>query len=146
MLNKSMKFQLDSGSDLTIINLQTWERLDKPTMLKSSKISNRGKIKFEGELIINTTFNGKTLKSKLFVLKNTNNLFGTDWMAQFQLWDLPVNSCCQKIENLDAEDEKLKKELKEAYPEIFSGGLGKCTKMMAKFELQDDVQPVFKKK
>ena len=56
---------------------------------------------------------------------------------------MPVNSYCQKIENLDAEAEK---ELKEAYPEIFSGGLGRCIKMMAKFELQDDVQPVFKKK
>ena len=109
MLNKSVKFQLDSGSDLTIINLQTWKRLGKPTMVKSSKISNREKIKFEGELIINTIFNGKTLKLKLFVLKNTNNLFGTDWMTQFQLWDLPVNSYCQKIENLDAKAEKLKK-------------------------------------
>ena len=75
-----------------------------------------------------------------------NKLFGTDWMTQFQLWDLPVNSYCQKIENLSTEVEKLKKELKVAYPEIFSGGLGRCTKMMAKFELQDNVQPVFKKK
>ena len=99
-------------------------------------------------MIINITFNGKTRKSKLFVLKNTDNLFGTDWMTQFQLWDLPVNSCCQKIENLDAEAEKLKKkkELKEAYLEIFSSEFGRCTKMMAKFELQDDIQPVFKKK
>ena len=40
-------------------------------------------------------------------------------MTLFQFWDLPVNSYCQKIENLDAEVEKLKKELKEAYPEIF---------------------------
>ena len=55
--------------------------------------------------------------------KNTNNLFGPDWMTQFQLWDLPVNSYCQKIENLDAEAEKLKKKkkkkLQEAYPDFF---------------------------
>ena len=144
-----MKFQLDSGSNLTLTNLQTWKRLDKPTMIKSSKIASSitgEKIKFKGELIINTMVNEKTLKLKLLVLKNTNNLFGTDWMTQFQLWDLPVNSYCQKIENLDAEVEKLKKELKEAYQEIFSSGLGRCTKMMAKFELQDNIQPVFKKK
>ena len=41
------------------------------------------KIKFEGELITNTMFNGKALKLKSFVLKNMNNLFGTDWMIQF---------------------------------------------------------------
>ena len=111
-------------------------------MIKSSK----GKIKIKGELIISTTFNGKTLKLKLFVLKNTNNLFGIDWMTQFQLWDLLVNSYSPKIENLDAKAKKLKKELKEAYPEIFFGVLVICTKMMTKFELQVDVQPVLKKK
>ena len=79
----------------------------------------------------------------MFIL---NSLFGTDWMTQFQLWDLPVNLYCQKIENLYAETEKLKKELKEAYPEIFSGGLGMCTKTIPRFELQDNVQPVFKMK
>ena len=67
-------------------------------------------------------------------------------MTQFQLWDLPINSYSQKIDNLDAEAEKLKKELREAYPEFFSGGLGRCTKMLAKFELQNDIKPVLKKK
>ena len=81
MLNKSVKFQLDLGSDLTLINLQPWKRLGKPTMIKSYKIARSvtgEKIKFKGGLIINTTLNGKTLKLKLFILKNTNNLFGTD--------------------------------------------------------------------
>ena len=35
----------------------------------------------------------------MFVLKNTDNLFGTDWMQQFNLWDLPINTFWQKIEN-----------------------------------------------
>ena len=64
-------------------------------MIKSTKIAKSvsgEKIKFEGELITNSTFNGKTLKLKSFVLKNTNILLGTDWMTQFQLLDLPVNS------------------------------------------------------
>ena len=40
MLNKSVKFQLDSGSDLTLKDFQTWEKYCKPTMIKSSKIGN----------------------------------------------------------------------------------------------------------
>ena len=40
-------------------------------------------------------------------------------MIQFQLWDLPVNSYCQKIENLRTEAEKLKKEQKVVSTEIF---------------------------
>ena len=66
-------------------------------------------------------------------------------MIQFQLWDLPVNSYYHKIENLSTKAEKLKKEIKVAYPEFFSGGLGRCTKMVAKFELQDNVQVSVKK-
>ena len=89
---------------------------------------------------------GRLFNLKLFIMKNTNNIFGTNWMTQFQLWNLPINSFCQKIENLVTKVKKTNKELKEAYPEIFSGGLGRCTKMMAKFKLQDYVQPVFKKK
>ena len=50
------------------------------------------KIKFKGELITNAMFKEKTLKLKSFILKNKYNLFGTDWMTQFQFWDLLVNS------------------------------------------------------
>ena len=81
-------------------------------MIKSTKIARPvtgEKIKFEVELITNATLNGKNLKLKSFVLKNTNNVFGTDRMTQFQIWNLPVNSYCQKIENLSSEAEKLKK-------------------------------------
>ena len=53
---------------------------------------------------------------------------------------------CQKIESLTTESEKLKKELKETFPEVFSVGLGRCKKMSAKFELNENIQPIFKKK
>ena len=49
--------------------------------IKSTKIARSvtgEKIKFLGELFTNATFNGKIFKLKSFLLKNTNNLFGTD--------------------------------------------------------------------
>ena len=79
-------------------------------------------------------------------MKNTNNLFGTDWMTQFRLWDLPLNSYSQKVENYGMEAEKLKTNLKQTYPKVFSGSLGRCTKILAKFELKDNIQLVFKKR
>ena len=39
MFPKSVNFQLNSGSDLTLTNLQAWKRLGKPTIIKSSKIA-----------------------------------------------------------------------------------------------------------
>ena len=87
ILNKEVKLQLDSGSDLTIINLHTWWKFNKATTQKTSKTAKAvtgTKIKFEGELITKVTFNGIPKKKlKLFVLKNTENLFGTDWIQEF---------------------------------------------------------------
>ena len=45
-----------------------------------------------------------------------------------------------------AEVEKIKMELKGNFPEVFSAGLGKCTKIKAKFELKENTHPIFRKK
>ena len=81
--NKKIKFQIDTRSDLTIINAETWKKIKCPTLSNSKKIA-RGvtgeKLKFMGETFINVFFNGKERKSKAFVMQNAQNLFGTEWM------------------------------------------------------------------
>ena len=149
MNNQDVKLQLDSGSDLSIININTWKKIGRPTMLRTNKVARSvtgEKINFEGEVISKVTLKNKTLKLRMFVLKNTGNLFGTDWIQQFQLWDSPISAYCQRIENLSAEAEKLKKDLKESFPKVFSNELGRCTKMKASFELIENKNPVFKRK
>ena len=37
-------------------------------------------------------------------------------------------------------------ELKDNFPEVFSAGLGKCTKIKANFELKENTRPIFRKK
>ena len=81
------------------------------------------------------------------MLKNTENLFGTDWIQEFNLWDLPINAFCQKVESLTTEKQSLKTELKKNFPEIFAASLGEnVQKTVAKFKLIDNAQPGFKKK
>ena len=76
------------------------------------------------------TKNGRIKKYRKFI----------DWMEKFKLWDIPINSFCQKLENLTTEAKNLIKDLKETFPIVFfSGGLGRCNKMMAEFELKDDI-------
>ena len=104
------------------------------------------KIKFEGEIIIPVSLNGITKKLKVFVLKNTENLFGSDWFQKFNLWDQPINTFCQKVECITAEAEKIKMELKGSFPKVFSAGLDKYTKINAKFELKENTRPIFRKK
>ena len=101
------------------------------------------KIKFEGEIII---LNGITKKLKVFVLKNIDNLLGSDWFQKFNLWDQPINTACQKVECITTEAEKIKTDLKGSFSEVFSAGLGKCTKIMGRFELKENTRPIFRKK
>ena len=113
---------------------------------KTAQTATGDKIKFEGEVIIPVSLNGTTKKLKVFVLKNIENLFGPDWFQKFNLWDQPINTFCQKVECIMAEAEKIKMELKGSFPEVFSAGLGKCTKIKAKFELKENTHPIFRKK
>ena len=62
------------------------------------------------------------------MLKNTENLFGTGWIQKFNLWDLSINTFCQKVESLTTEKQSLKTELKKTFPEIFAASLGKMYK------------------
>ena len=71
---------------------------------------------------------------------------GRTGSRKFNLWDQPINTFCQKVECITAEAEKIKMELKGSFPEVFSAGLGKCTKIKAKFELKENTHPIFRKK
>ena len=113
---------------------------------KTARTATGDKIKFEGEIIIPVSLNGITKNLKVFVLKNTENLFGSDWFQKLCLWDQPINTFCQKVECITAEAEKIMMELKGSFPEVFSAGLGKCTKIKAKFEMKENTGPIFRKK
>ena len=113
---------------------------------KTTRAVTGDKTRFEGELILHVTLNGATKKVKLSVHKKSENLFGTDWIERFKLWDQPINNLCNKIENSTTEAQELKDERKARFPEVFSGVLGKCTKAISRFELKGNALPLFKKK
>ena len=73
-------------------------------------------------------------------------MFGSDWFQNFNLWDQPINTFCQKVECITTEAEKIKIEQKGSFPEVCSAGLSKCTKIKAKFELKENTRPIFRKK
>ena len=100
------------------------------------------KIKFEGEMIMPVSLNGITKKLEVF----TENLFGSDWFQKSNLWDQPINTFCQKLKCITAEAEKIKMQLKGSFPEVFSVGLSKSTKIEARFELKENTRPIFRKK
>ena len=96
-----------------------------------------------GEVVLTVTLNGITKKLIAYVLKNTDNLFGTDWIEKSNLWDCPMSMFCRILKSPITNTEKLKQELKQKFPEVFSGGLGKCTKMKAQFQIKTMSSPYF---
>ena len=149
IFGKDIKFQLDSGSDRTILNFKAWKKLQKPSMLRSYKtvkVVNGTQINFEGEVITNVTLLGKTKKLKMNVLKNTENLFDSDCMHEFNLWDLPISTFYRKAESCSSATENLISKLKKEFAEVFTSGLGKCTKIAAELKLKKNMQPVFRRK
>ena len=88
-----------------------------PTLSDSKQIAKGvtgGKLKFMEETFMNVFFYGKERKLKVFVMRNAPNLFGTDWMEEFD-----PNTFCNKVDGTTSSD-KLKKERKIKFPEIFS--------------------------
>ena len=69
-----------------------------------------------------------------------------DWIIEFDLSNIPINTFCNKIDGTSTSSDKLKKELKIKFPEIFSEGFGFCSKVKAKFEVKENVMPVFRLK
>ena len=106
------------------------------------------KLNFKGEFMWHIWFLGKTLKSRVYVLQNTSHLFGSDWIVLFDLWQLPINSYCNRVDvsskSKNKEIEKQVEDLKNSFPRVFSEGLGKFVKTKMKFELKENVKPVFK--
>ena len=78
--------------------------------------------------------------------KNTENLFGWDWMHESNLWDLPVSTFCRKAESCSSATENLISKLKKELAEIFAPGLGKCTKVATELKSKQNMQPVFIRK
>ncbi len=59
----------------------TWRKLNKPTLLKTDKTAKSvtgENINILGEVTLTVTLNGVTKKLKVYVLKNLDNVFGTD--------------------------------------------------------------------
>ena len=149
-INKqNVKMQLDSGSDLSIINVQTWKKINKPTVSRTRRLAKTvtgEKINFEGEILVSVSFRGRTIQLPVFIVKESANLFGTDWFGKFQLWDVPINNICNQVTSAQPEAETMICSLKKHFPNVFSPGLGKCTKLKAKFQLKKNATPVFRRK
>ncbi|XP_014786684.1 uncharacterized protein K02A2.6-like [Octopus bimaculoides] len=144
--------QLDTGGDITIVDEETWKYIGEPKLRESRTVAHGVTDKilvFVGESVCNITFRDQMKREKVCVLKNSINLFGTEWMELFKMWNTPISVLCGNIVGSvegSTVVEGLKRKIKHLFPDVFSDELGCCTKTRAKVVEKQSATLVFKSK
>ncbi|XP_065084909.1 uncharacterized protein K02A2.6-like [Ochlerotatus camptorhynchus] len=141
----SVRLQLDTGSDITIISMGTWRKIGSPSMCAPTIVTKTaaGKIlNIEGEFSCEMMINDMKSEGTVRVSREQIQLLGSDMMEVFGLWSVPFNAICCQVGSKTSYVETLKAE----FPAVFSDKLGICTKMKIKLELKSGKSPVFRPK
>ena len=135
-----VRLQLDSGSDITVISYKCWRRIGSPQLVtpEITPASASGHaVKLWGSFKCHMTLKGKQADGICHV-SSSLDLLGNDWMTKLGLWSVPLDTVCNSITS-----EKLSRVATAKFPELFSEGLGVCSKMTAAMILKPDARKVF---
>ena len=68
-------------------------------MVKVARSVSGKKLKFKGKFNTCVTFDGKMYNSKEYIVPgNDLCLFGINWILLFDLWEMLINSYCNKLD------------------------------------------------
>nr|XP_029718007.1 uncharacterized protein LOC109431760 [Aedes albopictus] len=130
-----VRLQLDTGSDISIVSKQTWEKIAKPPKLPATERAATASgdplqllFKFESAI----TINGEQRQAQFYVVDKSLHLAGIDLLDTFGLWSVPISTYCNNITSPTTTIDSLKAE----FPAVFRNELGLCSKTKIKLELQ----------
>ncbi len=160
--NKNVKMAIDTGSEISVISKQDFERQfgeKKLNQLDSTKTVLRTfsgeKIKPLGIAKVKVEYQGQKKHLNLFVVeKGMSTLFGRSWLEKLQLnWKELRNvmnvgqAAPQKDDPLPSKPNKKNKAVIEyllaRYESVFEDGIGKVEGMKANRTFKEEPKPVF---
>jgi len=142
-----IKFQLDTGSPITLINERTWEHMGKPKLEKCQLELNSftgHSIKLKGQRMVNVQFNEQNKQLKLFVISGFGtNILGRDWIFGIDLISRSLNDFISSKSMLKVDlGARSLNDLCTHYGAIFKEGLGRC-KIEAHLHVKPNVVPKY---
>ncbi|XP_018317261.1 uncharacterized protein K02A2.6-like [Mycetomoellerius zeteki] len=147
--SKTVKLQLDTGSDITIISEDTWKLLGQPQSKPSERIAKDASgnpLHISQEVDCTVSLNNVSRQLRFYVTPNTElNLLGLDWLHAFDLWHNTINSFCNHVTNPQITASR-RQALQQRFPNVFSPELGCCTKTKITLHLKTGAKPVFRPK
>lgn len=157
-----VKLQLDTASDITIISQATWILLGRPAYKNTTHIARAAsgeQLAFIGEINCEFRFRKLCSKSTCYISQFDHlNLLGIDLIEKLGLWNVPFSSICDDVDSsiptqialacdvasiLSKDTLTIISNLKSNYSELFSEGLGLCSKAKAILYLRPGSRPVF---
>ena len=143
----NVTFQLDTGSDVTLINIDQWKemgepKLEKPTLTVQNASGDAMNILGKLECEFRTE---KATGTGYAYITPHANLMGLSWIRQSDEMSYHLKMMAVSQTQIDSSAE-LVQELKEKYAAVFEEGLGLCTKEQAKLKVDKSSKPVFRGK
>ncbi|KAL3084904.1 hypothetical protein niasHT_039632 [Heterodera trifolii] len=163
---KNIKFVLDSGAEIIVIDELSHEVIGSPRLRKCTEsgcMFDGTQVKFIGKGVANFKFRDICIKSEYYVAKRGSlNLLSVQMMDAFGLLNelkakinAPVNLCRVGDEtrgftkaSKSSQNSTVKAQidhLKASFPDIFKNELGRCLKFKAHLTLKADAAPVYRK-
>ncbi|CAI2321053.1 unnamed protein product [Caenorhabditis sp. 36 PRJEB53466] len=144
--DRSVDYQLDTGSDITLIGKDEWIKIGKPKLESfATRVTSASgdDLKLLGRANVNFTLKGSQASGFVYV-REKGNLLGLDWIGKSTEMSYYLGLMVNEVKSPDTET--LRAELKRKFPEVFKEGLGRCTKEKAVLTVKPGSSPVFKPK
>uniref|UniRef100_A0A183FC85 Peptidase A2 domain-containing protein n=1 Tax=Heligmosomoides polygyrus TaxID=6339 RepID=A0A183FC85_HELPZ len=127
---QSINFQVDSASDVTIVNEMTWKLMGKPELQPSSLIAHSAsgdRIHFIGQRQCTYSFNAASAQGTFYVSNNPSNLLGAEWISKLGIYSImdslpctdPGNPTAIDVSIANLERDNVAEKLQAAYPDVF---------------------------
>lgn len=153
----TINFQVDTASDVTVINKVTWNLMGKPKLEPHSLIAQSAsgdQIRFHGQRKCTYSLKDVSAEGTFYVANTHHNLLGAEWISKMGLYSimdaLPTSDPCPTDPTITmssvATSSDVADELQRRYPEAFSSDLGLYKHFEASLQLKPGAKPVFRPK
>jgi hypothetical protein len=130
---KHVIIQLDTGSDITIINKNTWKQIGEPkinTLMEGARDYNGHSIEFIGTVNIPVVINNINDQADIHITDRKLNVLGLDLLHQFKLLNTPINKMCLSVA-ANSSIGRIRATLGGFCPRAFEPKIGKCTRQVS---------------